>query len=363
MKLTAFKGRTGFLDFYVSMMYSSQLSPVFNSFFSQAELAVSTGEDSAYERAQRLLNMPHVRKILKYMDRDVRFFSSPSAAGIVSEKLIDAERNLYEIEVSEPYLFDGQKRVKASIMKHEANPDFNDNIAVLFVNTDSLQIKQQLFTDTNNTPAKVSPSLSLIYNHESSLSKFIPDMVPAHLLEVDKTSVSKVSSKLLTPKIAQEALGILFGVSVVALESIQYEKLVAAWREYQPYVEKLFKIYDKLNDLMAFSQLRDQSILPHNVTLLSIMKLIPLAHQQGMSPDFLDRIIDLHLDGSTNRTNSVWDGRCISFGALKKSSSTIDKTAAMLGYMLKIQLPVALDGLVMSGGDEHNDLAGIDMMN
>ena len=90
------------------------------------------------------------------------------------------------------------------------------------------------------------------------------------------------------------------------------------------------------------------------------MKLIPLAKKQGLQPGFLDKIIELHSDGSTNRTNTVWEGRCLLMGNMKKNGLTIDRTAAMLGYMLNVELDDSLSMLVDSG--EDNDL-NIDMMN
>ena len=80
MKITALKGNFGSLEYYVAMLDAAELAPVFNPFYQSAEKAIKDGTDNAYSRAQRLLDMPHVRKIVKYLSRSIRFFSSPSAA-------------------------------------------------------------------------------------------------------------------------------------------------------------------------------------------------------------------------------------------------------------------------------------------
>lgn len=362
MKLLAFKGKSGMLDFYSAMMNTEELTAVFTPFFEKAEAAIKSGQDNAFSRAQRLLDMPHVRKIVSYLSREIRFCASPSAACVVKETLIDASRNLYEIEINDAYLFDGQKRTKAYMLEREKNPDFNDHLSVLIVNTDELHVIQQLFTDNNNTAAKVSNSLSMIYDHQNPLSKFIPSIVPAKLdlLEVDKATISKTSERLLTPKIMQEGISLIFNLTPATLEQLEYQKLVDGWDKYHPYVRKLFEVYHVLRESYTFTLLREQSILPHNVTFLALMKLIPMAKKQGLPPSFLDKLHDLHHDGSTNRTNPVWEGRCLWMGSLKKTGISIARTAAMLGYLLNVELDDSLSMLVDSG--LKNDDLNINMM-
>lgn len=362
MKTFAFKGKSGMLDFYTTVMNADELTEAFTPFFNNAESAIKSGEDNAYSRAQRLLDMPHVRKIVNYLSREIRFCASPSAACLVKETLIDAEKNLYEIEFEDGYLFDGQKRTKAYMMEKSKNPLFNDHLSVLIVNTDELHVIQQLFTDNNNTAAKVSPSLSMIYDHKNPLSKFIPSIVPKKLdlLEVDKSTVGKTSERLITPKIMQEAISLIFNLTPATLEQLDHQKLVDGWDKFHPYVRKLFEVYSELRASYTFTALREQSILPHNVTFLALMKLIPLAKKQGLPPTFFDRIHDLHIDGSTNRTNTAWEGRCLWMGNMKKNGLTIDRTAALLGYMLNVTLDDSLSMLVDSG--TKSDDLNIDMM-
>ena len=362
MKAFAFKGKSGILEFYSVMMNADELTRAFTPFFDKAEKALKSEESNAFSRAQRLLDMPHVRKIISYLSRDIRFCASPSAACVVKETLIDAERNLYEIEFEDGYLFDGQKRTKAYIQQKENDPTFNDHLSVLIVNTDDLHIIQQLFTDNNNTAAKVSPSLSMIYDHHSPLSTFIPSIVPKklNLLEVDKSIVGKSSERLLTPKIMQEAVSLIFNLTPSTLERLDHQRLSSGWDQYHQYVQKLFQVYSELRTQYTFPALREQSILPHNVVFLAIMKLIPLAKKQGLPPSFLDKIHELHLNGSTNRSNTAWEGRCIWMGSMKKNGMTIDRTAALLGYMLNVQLDDSL-AMLLDTGESKDDL-NIDMM-
>lgn len=125
---------------------------------------------------------------------------------------------------------------------------------------------------------------------------------------------------------------------------------------HHPYITKLFNVFEELRTATPFSQLREQSILPHNVTFLSLVKLIAIAKQNGITPDFLNQIKTLHQTGLTHRTNPVWENRCIFGGTMKKNSIAIDQTAAMLGKLMNIPLTGSLAMLV------EDDPIDIDMM-
>ena len=150
----------------------------------------------------------------------------------------------------------------------------------------------------------------------------------------------------------------LFNTSEAMLAQVSGEKLSGSWDPFHPYLDKLFSVYELLRNVMPFSLLRDQSILPHNVTFLALVKLIGIAKQNNISPDFLDELTTLHQDGSTNRTNAAWTNRCIFGGTMKKNSVTIDLTAAMLGKLLNIPLTGSLSMLV----DDCDEINSFDLM-
>lgn len=343
MKMFAFEGRTGMLTTYTTLINNKDLASVFGSFFKKAEAAIDNGAD-IFELSQRVLNMTHVRAIKTYLNRQIRVVASPVAACNVNViRRIDSG-NLVEIEMRDPHLVDGQKRVKANILMTEEFPDYNNDIPLLIVNTSDPFVIQQMFSDINSTPAKVSPALTLVYDHSNPLSSFIPKIVPHHLLEMEKGTVSKSSNKLVTTTIMKEAIASLFGTSTATLSTLPVESMLNNWDQWHPYMSKLFAVYEALASKTdaGLPALRESSILPHNVTFLACVRLIPLAKSEGVGPDFMDKLLDLHAEGLTDRTNACWNDRCISFGAMKKSAINIERTAAMLGVLLEIPLNGAL---------------------
>lgn len=336
MKLFAFKGRSGKLITYTSIADCSTLRDLFTGYF---ELADQASEINPMDRAQRVLDMAHVGKIKRYLGRAIAVFASPVATATIKEIGVSPVPGVVEIEVSDAYLVDGQKRVKAFLLKHEEDPTFRNDVSLVLVDTPDLLVKQQLFSDINSTPAKVSPSLNLVYDHTQSLSSVIPKVVPRHLLEVDKGTVGKTSNKLITTTVMKEAIGMLLEASPATLNALPPAELANAWSEWSPYMQVLFSVYDQLaHQFGGFPALRNTSILPHNVTFLALVRLLPIARANGWEPEQLKTIINLHVDGHTDRSNPIWEGRCISFGNLKKNTNTMEKTAAMLARLLNIPL-------------------------
>lgn len=336
MRFYAFKGRSGRLTTFTTCVNSSGLPALFDGYF---ELASKASEINPLDRAQRVLDMAHVAKIKRYLSRSISVFASPVATATIKEISTCAVPGLVEIEVSDAYLVDGQKRVKAFLLKYEEDPKFNSDVSLVLVDTTDLLVKQQLFSDINSTPAKVSPSLNLVYDHTQSLSSVIPQIVPRHLLEVDKGTVGKTSPKLITTTVMKEAIAMLLDASPATLNALPPAELASAWTEWSPYVQAIFSVYDTLAQKYGgFPALRNTSILPHNVTFLALIRLLPFARANGWEPEQLQAILELHVNGHTDRSNPIWEGRCISFGSLKKTTNTMEKTAAMLGRLLNIPL-------------------------
>ena len=335
MKFYAFAGRSGCFDTYTLSVKAEQLAPMFENYYEKAR----NKDTSPHDRAQRLIDMAHVRRILSYLDRPVRAFGSPVATGRVLFVESTNIPGIYEITIDPQtlHLVDGQKRVLSCIQKHAECNEFSDSVPLLIVDTVDLRARKQLFSSINSTAAKVSSSLNAIYDLQSALAAFIPETFPAELLEVEKATVAKASNKLLTPGIAKEAIASLLSVPVKTLETLPLEKIEAAWDSWHPYMTRVFDVIVRLSEKEGgLPALRETSILPHNVGFLAIVRLLPLMRQQGMDPELIDRIEDLHDQGDTSRANLVWDGRCVSFGSMKKNSRSVDSTAAMLATMLDI---------------------------
>lgn len=309
MKIIAFKGRSGGLNTYTALINAQELSRYFSGYF---ELAANAKTDSdPFNRAQRLIDMKHVNKIKQYLDRSTCVMGSPVAT--------------------------------ANMLHAGETPSFDNDVPVLFVDTTDLVVKQQIFSDINSTPAKVSAALNLVYDHTQSLSSLIPNIVPKALLEVEKATVSKKSPKLLTTTIMREAIAILLDTTPATLNSLSASKLSQAWAEWSPYVSQLFRVYQTMgNEAGSFEALRTVSILPHNVGLLAVMRLLPSMKAAGWKPEDLSQIADLHHNGLANRDHPHWEGRCVSFGNMKKSTINIDKTAALLGHLLDVPMTGAL---------------------
>lgn len=335
MQLYAFAGKSGCFNTYTASVKAEQLGAMFANYY---ELAKNK-DTSPHDRAQRLIDMAHVRRIISYLDRPVRAFGSPVATG----KVLSVEPTdipglcLITLDTQTLHLVDGQKRVLGCIQKHSECSDFSDSVPLLLVDTVELRARKQLFSSINSTAAKVSSSLNAIYDLQSALASFIPETFPVELLEVEKATVAKSSDKLLTPGIAKEAIASLLSIPVKTLETLPLDKIESAWDYWHPYVSRIFDVIVRLAEKEGgLPALRESSILPHNVGFLAVIRLLPLMRQQGLPPETIDLIVDLHDQGDTSRANSVWDGRCVSFGSMKKNSRSVDSTAAMLATMLDI---------------------------
>lgn len=331
IRIVAFKGTFGRFDTFTSSVSTRALGEIFADYYA----GIAEAEDPQM-RAQRALDMAHVRKIMSYLDRSVRAFGSPIAtAKVLNVRPLAGVDNLVEVELEDPYLVDGQKRVKACILRAESDAQWEESIPLHIVATSDLRDKQQLFSSINSTAAKVSPSLNAIYDHANPLSTFIPQNCPAEVLECEKSIVSKSSSKLVTPAIFKEAMAILLGVSLKQLSALSLDKMEASWDRWHPYITELWAVYKVLaENAGGLTELRELSILPHNVGFLAIVRLFPLMQD----PAQLRGLIELERDGLTSRTSGLWDGRCVMLGAIKKSGESVPLTAAMLGTQLKLEL-------------------------
>lgn len=193
-RIFAFKGTFGQFETYTGSIPTQRLGAMFSAYFADALDA-----NDPMLRAQRVIDMGHVRRINGYLDRSVRAFGSPIAtAKVISETPVAGVPNLVEVELTDIYLVDGQKRVKSCILRAEQDPEWNETIPLHVVGTEELIHKQQLFASINGTAAKVSPSLNAIYDHSNPLGGFITMNCPAEVMESEKATVSKTSDKLVT---------------------------------------------------------------------------------------------------------------------------------------------------------------------
>ncbi len=335
--ITAFLGQFGKFSTFTTSINCRVLGNMFGPYYAQQ---AEEAEDPLL-RAQRVLDMGHVRKINAYLDRSVRAFGSPIAtARVVSVQPLPGvsgldDNSLVQVELDDLYLVDGQKRVKSCILRCADDPNWSETIPLHIVGTDDLRDKQQLFSSINSTAAKVSPSLNAIYDHSNALSAFITANCPADVMESEKATISKSSSKLVTPTIFKEALASHLRVSLKQLTPLSLEKLEASWDRWHPFMSELWRVYRTLTTSAGdLPSLRQTSILPHNVGFLAVVRLFPLLRD----PAQLQALVHLEREGLTARASGLWDGRCIMLGNMKKSVETVSLTAAMLATQLDLEL-------------------------
>ena len=330
-RIFAFKGTFGQFETYTGSIPTQRLGAMFSAYFADALDA-----NDPMLRAQRVIDMGHVRRINGYLDRSVRAFGSPIAtAKVISETPVAGVPNLVEVELTDIYLVDGQKRVKSCILRAEQDPEWNETIPLHVVGTEELIHKQQLFASINGTAAKVSPSLNAIYDHSNPLGGFITMNCPAEVMESEKATVSKTSDKLVTPGIFKEAMAGLLGVSLKQLASLSLDRLESSWDKWAPYTRELWQVYRELSkEAGGLPMLRLLSILPHNVGFLAICRVFPLLR----NPAQLHDLVRWERAGLTARASGLWDGRCMTLGKITKSGDAVALTAAMLATQLGVEL-------------------------
>lgn len=298
-------------------------------------------------RAQRTLNKSRIPEMVKYLLENPRdyVFSALTASIAVAVEFVefDDSNNLGYLKVpmdAQILINDGQHRRKAIEEAIQEKPELGqDNIPVLFFVDEGLVRSQQMFADLNKYAVKPSPSLATLYDHRdqaSEIARYLATTTEPFigLTEMEKSSLSKLSSKLFTLSSIKQATRALLGKG--AKEGYtDAEKEVA--KEYW------HSVYDNMPDWIlavkksvSAAELRQDYIHSHGVGLQALGNLgnCLLTEHPNNWKELLSGLKNV----DWRKTNEIWLRRTMLHGKISKSNTAIQLTSN--GLKLALNLPL-----------------------
>lgn len=307
-------------------------------------------------RAQRVLNIPRIPEITKYIldNEDGYIFSSITASYNCPLKFIpsDFDKGIGYIEMDleemEFIINDGQHRAAAIASALKENPEIGkERISVLLFETESLERLQQMFSDLNRFVHKTSKSLDILYDHRDNLSALtiqVAESVPVFQGQIDKEklSVPPRSPKLLTLSALYDANSELLDSKIDTPGSEDFEEKTAKAIEYWVEVSKVISDWQKVKsgDVRA-PDLRKEKINTHGVVLRALGGVGSTLISE-FSQDWRERLVGLEkIDWRKSvgtKVNPLWDNVCIVAGSVVSNRQARVATLAVLKDQLSLPL-------------------------
>ncbi len=298
-------------------------------------------------RAQRTLNKSRIPEMVRYLlDNPKDYVFSALTASIAVEvefSEFDRANNLGYLKIpmdAQILINDGQHRRKAIEEAIQEKPELGqDNIPVLFFVDEGLVRSQQMFADLNKYAVKPSTSLATLYDHRDQASEMARHLATTTepfigLTEMEKSSLSKLSSKLFTLSSIKQATRALFGKGSREGYS-DTEKAVARqyWHE----------VYENMPDWklavkksVSAADLRQDYIHSHGVGLQALGNLGHCLLSEH--PDDWKQILTGLKGIDWRKTNGMWLRRTMLHGKISKSNTAIQLTSN--GLKLALNLPL-----------------------
>ena len=187
--LPAIRGKQGGRTFYVSNLPNLLV----RNFLRDVQSAVDISE-----RSQRPLDPKHADDITHYLKSNVDEYVVGALTFAMKTEgeftpLPNQNSDGYELGtlqfnlVQEFHSLDGQHRRQAIIKAmEEVDSIRDDSTAVIFYVEPDLRRRQQMFSDMNSTPRKVSKSLNIAYNNRDPFARAAKFLAESHPLLVGK---------------------------------------------------------------------------------------------------------------------------------------------------------------------------------
>lgn len=298
-------------------------------------------------RAQRTLNKTRIPEMVRYLlDNPDDYVFSALTASIAVDIAFDEHpdsNNLGTLRVpmdAQILINDGQHRRKAIEEALQERPELGqDNIPVLFFVDEGLKRSQQMFADLNKHAIKPSPSLATLYDHRdpsSELARYLARTTEPFigLTEMERSSVSALSSKLFTLSSIKQATRALLGKR--PKDGFSEEEAVISTQFWQTLYEHMPDWQMAMHKNISPAQLRQEYIHAHAVGLHALGLLgrsLITSRPETWQEDLAEiRNIDWR------KTNPEWLRRTMSHGKLSKATTAIRLTCNALKNALNLPL-------------------------
>lgn len=323
--LPAIRGKQGGRTFYVSNLPNLLV----RNFLRDVQSAVDISE-----RSQRPLDPKHADDITHYLKSNVDEYVVGALTFAMKTEgeftpLPNQNSDGYELGtlqfnlVQEFHSLDGQHRRQAIIKAmEEVDSIRDDSTAVIFYVEPDLKRRQQMFSDMNSTPRKVSKSLNIAYNNRDPFARAAKFLAESHPLLVGKVEklqprVKADSTDFFSLSSIQDAVKRVVTGSIskgVAVEDLTDGEINRRGGEFFDLLLKSRKEFSTAADNpKALQQYREQTILFSSTTLRVLAGAVGRANQyyKAQTPvaihDKLVRAL-MDIDFSTNSELFVESG-------------------------------------------------------
>jgi DNA sulfur modification protein DndB len=298
-------------------------------------------------RAQRTLNKTRIPEMVRYLlDNPDDYVFSALTASIAVDIFFDEHpdaHNLGTLRVpmdAQILINDGQHRRKAIEEALLERPELGqDNIPVLFFVDEGLKRSQQMFADLNKHAIKPSPSLAALYDHRdpsSELARYLASTTAPFigLTEMEKSSISVLSSKLFTLSSIKQATRALLGKG--PKDGFSEEEAQLSTQYWQTVCKHMPDWEMAISKHISPAQLRQEYVHAHAVGLhaLGLLGHCLLNERPETWKEELAKLRNI----DWRKTNPEWLRRTMSHGKLSKATSSIRLTCNALKNALSLPL-------------------------
>ncbi len=239
---------------------------------------------------------------------------------------------------------DGQHRRAAIVEALKQNPELgHETLSVVFFLDAGLKRSQQMFADLNQHAVRPTKSLSILYDHRSSLARLsltIAEQVPYFkgFTEYEKTTLSNRSTKLFTLSSIYQATKSLLGKrsSSGKVASDEGQLAVDFWNEVGSHIPEWRLL---LRHEVSAAALRKDFVHSHGV-ILHALGLVGHALIEEHPRNWKEKLKVLEQIDWRRGNARMWEGRAMIGGRLSKAYNNVVLTAALLKRHLKLGLSV-----------------------
>jgi DNA sulfur modification protein DndB len=294
------------------------------------------------ERSQRPLDPKHADDITNYLKNNIGEYVVGALTFAMSTEgeftpLLSQNSSGYELGtlqfnlVQEFHSLDGQHRRQAIIKAmEEVDSIRDDSTAVIFYVEPDLKRRQQMFSDMNSTPRKVSKSLNIAYNNRDPFARAAKVLADTHPLlngRVEKLQprVKSDSSDFFSLSSIQDAIkrvvtgSIAKGVDIEDLTDADIQRRGGEF--FDILVKSRSEFANARDDQKALLKFREDSILFSSTTLRVLAGAVARANQYYKAQSATS-VHDKLVNALANLDFSVDSELFIGSGFISKGSPT-----------------------------------------
>jgi len=289
-------------------------------------------------RAQRLLRRSRIPKIASYiLENPSDYVFSSLTASVDGELSFAPDPSLGEggkmgrlhIAMNSRMLInDGQHRRAAIEEALKQKPEIgNESISVVFFVDRGLKRSQQMFADLNKHATKPSKSLGILYDHRSTYSQYVVDLINdvdifRGRTEMEKVSLSNRTTKFFTLNGVSDATRQLLHITGKSIADSKRPVAIEYWNQVARNIPEWKLLVDKK---IVASEIRKEYVHAHTNTLnalgmvgYALMEEFPSAWKQRLKA--LQRI-------NWARDNPEWEGKLALKGRMLKNKAGFKRAA------------------------------------